>query len=145
MKKIMKKVMTAAVATFAAHLAHATGGYSCRISDKNVDFRIGGVLSHGIPSGPENESGSLKIQTPPLGSTFDIPSISKSTQFWLEGNELNVLIYTEPNTPKFTETLVIKTKYSETKKAYIGTYRLVISPVNEKEIKLTGTVSCETE
>jgi hypothetical protein len=57
MKKIVTKIMTAAVATLAAHLAYATGGYSCRIATKMSLSELVVSWHMAYPAGRRQERG----------------------------------------------------------------------------------------
>jgi hypothetical protein len=122
--------------------AYASGGYLCVIDDANLKFEMGGGLSHSIPGGPWNESGSLELRDAALNKVFGMAQIKESHQFWQEGDDLNLLVYNEPtNTTKYSSLkLVIHTKYAGDF-SHQGQYTLEL--VDGGNVKtLSGSVTC---
>lgn len=139
----MAKFAVLILGFFVTTSAFATGGYTCSVDDANIKFELSGTLSHGIPGLPWDEVGSLNFKDATL-SEYAIPAIAKSSQFWLEDNELRILVYDEPQTQDFKSVkLVIKTQY-EDETGYTGTYQIGlyngVLPVN-----LSGAISCDLE
>lgn len=145
-----KQLIALAALTLLTLQARATGGYECVINDKNLDFKIGGVLSHGIPGGPFQNYGGLKLKNAALGKIHDLEKIEAPTQFWQHGNDLKVLVYNESEKASYhtTLTLVIETKYCEScqEVTHRGNYRLEFFNANNSQYtKLSGQVTCSME
>lgn len=143
----MKSAFVFVILLFTTGLAHATGGYSCKIDDQNLLLEIGGQLSHGIPTGPSHKSGKLTLKDASLNGAYDIANISKTAQFWQDDDDLNVMIYEEfsVNGGFAFLKLTIKTKLSGDTGAFKGPYVLLLSPGEGGERRLTGTAECDLE
>ncbi len=143
----MKKVFSLIVASvLLSSSAFAAGGYECKIQDKNLDFNIGGVLSHGIPSGPFQDYGQLQFKDKNL-QFLNLIKIDGPAQFWQWGDDLKVIVYHETATGDFaTFTMLIETKAPTCAKCddYTGNYKMDVRAA-EKSKTFTGEVRCFVE
>ena len=142
----MKTILTSLSLVLAASPAFATGGYGCIVDDVNIKLEIGGGRSHGIPSGPFNNSGKLEFKDKALAH-FDLARIDKPAQFWQEDDDLKVLVYDEPvsSTVYTSMKLIIDTKWSDAAARHVGAYRIYLHTANGTSQSLQGPIACDIE
>jgi hypothetical protein len=148
-------LLAAALITFAATSAHASGGLNCEASDKAVKLALEAGISRGVGSGFFSFKGQLDILAPGAPKDFRKLEFEKEhlTQQWLDDRNLKLRIYRERDgEPHGYVDIVIEAwprKDSEDL-AFRGGYALTIFDVPKaggdgKTTILKGRVTCSAE
>ena len=146
-------IIAAAALLAAVDVAAASGGLWCDVEDKSVRIEINSGVTRGMGGPLFNFAGKLEILdtsvTENLRKTeFDSAHVP---QYWLDGNELRLLLYRERegDKPFGSVELTILTK-ADDEGSYGGRYTLQVyddvdgSPEG-KSWSLEGEISCGAE
>ena len=133
----------------------ATGGFSCEIDDKNLQFETSSALGTGMGAPILNLKAHAKLKI--RGTPNDLQDLDLRTNLvhsWINHPDFRVHFYLEREgeTPHGTFELVLMTIASDDEGTYDGDYRLTIfytePPANQVEgayLKATGKVKCFVE
>jgi hypothetical protein len=150
----MRGVLCLLVATLAAGPALAAGGLSCEAKDKAVKFSVESGVTHGMGGPVFNFRGTLEVLDKAVAKDLRKISFSQAelTQYWLDADDLRLLLYRERtgDKPHGYVSIEIKTK-SVDEGSYRGRYGLTVFDTTEgsegegKMINHEGKVSCMAE
>lgn len=150
----MRAILCLMSILFAAGPTAASGGLSCRAEDKAVKLTIEGGLTRGMGSPVFDLRGEIEIF-----DTTIVPDLRRTlfgrahmAQYWLDGEELRLLLYRErePEKPHGYVEVMVKTKATE-EGNYSGVYAVtVVDMSNEtggegKTLNISGGISCIVE
>jgi hypothetical protein len=132
--------------------ASATGGLSCSVNDKNVNFIFESVFSYSDIGGLFQIRGELMSKDKRVYKTLQKVNLdgSELKQQWFRGNDLKLMIYRETEgdgVPFASVKLIVEAnKPPEEEFEYQGKYALTIEPdVNGGESEaftVEGKISC---
>lgn len=136
--------------------AFATGGFSCSIDDKVVNFETTAVVSHGVGEQIPQIKAELEIRTPGTPDDLHKLDLSKSvTQKWYYDRDLKLRFYREREGDKahgYVELVIqARRKKSGDETSYSGNYILTVHDLGSaggSEGKTTtrrGRVACSGE
>jgi hypothetical protein len=154
----MNKLLACSILVLWTSGALATGGFECKVTDKNIKFDFGGTtgIAYGSPLVP-NTSGELVIkkQDAPIQIPMVKFTLENVKQYWYAGSDLNLMLSWEPNDGGDYAAFVgmtIKTKRKG--QLFYGTYTLytsvnspMINDLNHGPITKTlkGSIVCEDD
>ncbi len=153
----MRLTLGIAVLFMSAGAASASGGLTCSADDKAVKFELMAGVTRGMGGPVFSLQGGVEILDRTVAEDLRKLSFERShlAQYWLDGEELRLLLYRERDGDKahgFVE-LIIRTKVKgeEDEGVYDGTYELQVfdtgdaSSAEGKTQSITGAVSCFVE
>ncbi|RKE69440.1 hypothetical protein [Pseudorhodoplanes sinuspersici] len=136
--------------------ALATGGFSCSIDDKVVNFEAAAVVSHSVGEQIPQVRAELEIRAP--GTPDDLRKLDLSehvTQKWYYDRDLKLRFYREREGDKahgYVELVIqARRKKGQDETSYSGNYVLMVhdlGPAGGSEGKTTtrrGRVACSGE
>lgn len=126
--------------------ALASGGIGCEAQDGNAAISVSSAVTRGMGSPLFNLTGSLKTQLDGIGEDLrDLAyNADNVSQWWIDGEQLNLLLYVERQDEPFGSTeLTITTRVVE-EGAYEGEY-VVVSYDGDTRAEITGPISCMAE
>ena len=150
------RLMIAAALLASTHVAFASGGFSCSIDDKAVNFEAGAVVSRGLGEQITNFKAEIDVRAP--GTPDDLRKLDLSehlTQKWLHGRELKLRMYREREGDKphgYVELVIQAQRKKNTDDTdYLGHYILTVYDLGTagnsegKTITRRGRVTCSGE
>ncbi len=136
--------------------AFATGGFTCSIDDKAVNFEVMAVVSHGVGEQIPQIKAELEIRAP--GTPDDLRKLDLSesvTQKWYYDRDLKLRFYRDREGEKahgYVELIIqARRKKGEDETGYSGNYLLTVYDLGTaggsegKTTKRRGRVSCSGE
>lgn len=135
--------------------ASATGGFSCEVDDKNLQFEAESALGAGMGAPILNLQAHAKTKI--KGTPNDLRGLDLKTNLvhsWTDDPDFRLHFYLEREgeTPHGTFELIVTTKATDEEGTYEGNYRLTIfytePPADQTlgaYLKATGKVKCFIE
>lgn len=151
----MRAVFCLLGAMLAAGPALASGGLSCAVEDKAVKLLAEGGVTRGMGGSVSSFQGDLEILDEAVAADLRKISFERSqlAQYWLDGDELRLLLYRERKAaaPHAYVQIVIRTSSGE-EGSYRGSYALTVFATagdtpgeGGKTVAHEGGVSCMVE
>jgi len=143
----MRPVIPALLFMLAGGLpAMASGGIACDAKDDQAAIAISSAVTRGMGSPLFNFTGSLKTHLNGIGEDLRSLSYEKDNvvQWWLDGEQLNLLLYVERQDEPFGSTELSITTRAVDEGAYEGEYA-VVSYDADVRAEVTGKISCMAE
>lgn len=138
----------------AASPALASGGLSCEVKDEAVRFQAEGGVTRGMGGAVFSFRGDLEIRDKAVAADLRKISFERShlAQYWLDGDELRLLLYKERegDVPHGYVEIVVRTT-SDEEGSYRGSYALTAFDMTGdtsgmgKTVTREGAVSCFVE
>lgn len=152
----MRLIVLATALLASTQAAFATGGFSCSIEDKVVNFEAMAVVSHGVGEQIPQIKAELEIHAP--GTPDDLRKLDLSesvTQKWYYDRDLKLRFYREREGDKahgYVELVIqARRKKSEDETSYSGNYILTVYDLGTaggsegKKTTRRGRVACSGE
>jgi hypothetical protein len=131
--------------------AAASGGLWCDVDDDKVTIAINSGVTRGMGGPLFNFEATVEIKDPELPDDVRKTSFGHATQYWLDGEALNLLVYWERDGDgEFASVeATVMTRYADEEGSYDGEYAITIyggKPTADGEaLRYSGAISCGVE
>ena len=132
--------------------AFASGGLWCDVDADKVKIAISSGMTRGMGSPLFNFEATVEIEDSELADDVRRTSYGHATQYWLDGETLNLLVYWErEGDGEFASVeATVMTRFSDDEGSYDGDYAITVhdggAPTPDGEPRrYGGTISCGVE
>jgi hypothetical protein len=91
----MRSLLTLPILLCTFSSAWASGGLWCDVDDDKVKIAISSGMTHGMGAPLFNFDASIEVKDARVADDVRKTSYSHATQYWLDGETLNLLLYWE--------------------------------------------------
>jgi hypothetical protein len=149
----MHRIATAAILASLGTEAAASGGLWCDAEDKKARIELAGGVTRGLGSPLFSFDGQARALDPSVPADLQMTQFGKDhvAQYWLDGEDLRLLLYQEraADKPHGSVQLTIKARASDEEGSYSGRYSLEVFDADAspegKSWSFEGAISCGSE
>lgn len=151
----MIKKLSGLLLLFIASPAWAAGWLSCQAESKQVAIAIESGITTGLGSPLFDYKATLKINDSRVPEYLRKSSFDQAVQYWLYGNQLNLMSYRQSDGGKLNGTvqltIMAHARHPNRDGSYDGTYTIDVTddaiPLQQQGRPLTfkGSISCSVE
>lgn len=140
----MRRILTVLLSLATTPVAASTGISCSQTSGPHV-VDIGAAATRGMGSPVFQLGGQVEIADPraPADLAKSAFALENLAQYWLDGDELRLLLYRENAATDAIE-LEIRTRSSD-EGEYEGDYRIQLFRVDQDAVELSGGISCAVD
>lgn len=132
--------------------AAAAGGLRCDVDDDAVTIAVASGVTHGMGSPLFDFKATIEIKDTSLEDDMRRTSYGHATQYWLDGEALNLLVYWErEGSDEFASVETgVTTRFDDAEGLYEGDYAITVygggaSNADGEPLRYRGRISCDAE
>lgn len=131
--------------------AIASGGLWCDVDDDKVKIAINSGMTRGMGAPLFNFEASIEIKDQTVADDVRTTKYGHATQYWLDGETLNLLLYWEREEGEFASVeATVTTSYEDEEGSYDGDYAITVygagkPAADDEPLRYSGKISCGVE